>query len=67
MCRWESWSVVDDTTLRLDLPAANYPNMMSCIQIAEQLMPGVKMIRTYVGGEPDTLYRFALRQWEATP
>ncbi len=64
-CAWNSWSVVDDGILRLDMPADNCCDMDGAIKAAEALCPLVWRIDTYAGGKPDTMYLLRGSQWRA--
>ncbi|EIC23403.1 hypothetical protein [Thiorhodovibrio frisius] len=57
-CRWQSWRVVGDRHLALDLPDMNCCDMGGAIKIAQYLYPDVDKIDTFSGGQPDTKYRF---------
>lgn len=64
-CRWECWSIPKDGWLRLDLPSQNCCDMNGAIQVAKGLMPHVRVILTYSGGEMDTAYIKIGKGWEA--
>jgi hypothetical protein len=64
-CGWNSWTVVDDGILRLDMPDANCCDMRGAIKAAQALCPMVWRIDTYAGGEPDTMYVERGGKWHA--
>lgn len=63
-CKWGAWRVIADGELALEMPAGSCCDMRGAIETAEMLMPGVKRIATFAGGEPDTEYRL-LYEWKA--
>lgn len=64
-CRWSSWQVLDEHSLRLQLRKGNCCDMQGAIAIAERLMPGVIRILTYSGADKDTEYRRDGPTWRA--
>jgi hypothetical protein len=64
-CCWRSWEVVKNTTLRLNLPKYNIPDMSGTIQIAEVLMPDVCEIRVYCASVLDSWYIKENEEWKA--
>lgn len=49
-CHWDSWRVVNESHLILDLPYQNVPDMSGTIKIAQILSPNVDRIDVYSGG-----------------
>ena len=64
-CGWNAWTVTSATSLRLDIPWSECVDMAGCIAIAQRLMPGVTLIRTYAGDRPDTSYSLSSGKWLA--
>ena len=64
-CAFNAWRVIADGEIALELPAGNCCDMGGAIEIAEKIMPSVWRIATFMGGEPDTEYRFSGGKWSA--
>lgn len=64
-CCWRSWEVESNTTLRLNLPKYNAPDMGGTIRIAEVLMPDVCEIRVYCASVLDCWYAKENGEWRA--
>jgi hypothetical protein len=75
MCeRWsdELVSPVDGLTYdfnnhtgRLDMPRGCNCDMGGCVDLFQRIDPHVKLIETYSGSKPDTVYRREGREWKA--
>ena len=63
-CEFMGWRVLSSTALALDMPADNQCAMNGAIKIATQIMPEVRMIKTFAGGVPDTEYRNVANNWK---
>lgn len=57
-CYWNSWRVINECHLVLDLPYQNAPDMNGTIKIAEMLSMNVDRVDVYSGGILNVLYRF---------
>lgn len=55
-CNFEAWEVTGPKSLRLHMPPENCCHMPACVAIAEAVLPDVKVVATFVGGNPDTVY-----------
>lgn len=66
-CRWNSWRVISESYLVLNLPYQNVPDMTGTIKIAEMLSPNVERVYVESGGILNVLYRFNHdnEKWEA--
>jgi len=64
-CDFIAWRVLADGEIALDLPDGNCCDMTAAIEIAEKIMPAVRRIVTFVGGQPDTEYRLWKGDWMA--
>lgn len=55
-CRFESWEVTGPKSLRLRMPHGNCCDMLAAVEIAEAILPGVKVVSTFEGGAESTTY-----------
>lgn len=64
-CLFNGWRVLGDGHLALDMPAGNCCDMSGAIEIANKVMPKVRLISTFQGEKPDTEYRKLRGKWFA--
>lgn len=65
-CQWDSWRVISESHLILDLPNQNVPDMSGTIKIAKFLNPNVDRVDVYSGGILNVQYFGNYNQkWEA--
>lgn len=55
-CRFEAWEVTGPRSLRLRMPPDNCCDMRAAVEIAEAILPGVKVVATFEGGAESVTY-----------
>ena len=66
-CHWNSWIVISERHLVLDLPNHNVCDMGGAIKIAKFLCPDVERIDAYTGGSLGVQYLYVSdeQDWKA--
>lgn len=66
-CHWDSWRVISEFHLALDLPYQNVPDMRGTINIAKILSNNVERVDVYSGGILNVQYHWNhySEEWEA--
>jgi hypothetical protein len=65
MCAFNSWRVLGDGEIALDMPENNCCDMRGAIEIAQVIMPSVWKISTFSGEIPDAVYILIDGKWGA--
>jgi hypothetical protein len=66
-CHFESWTVLSDNQLVLELQPDNCTDMRGVIAVAKALMPKVRTLQVFEGGVLDMVYSRACdgKTWHA--
>lgn len=60
-----AYDIVSDTEMHCHFPEMYCPDMNTTIRFAVSRLSAVRLILTFVGGEPDTCYVRKAGEWEA--